>query len=62
MKVAAKEKEEEADRVEVGKLLQDYISLYRKEVAKERTRQKSEKKDKRSKSKGPSQPEKRGKA
>ena len=55
MKIAAKEKEEEIDKIEIGKLLQDYISLYKKEVIKERTRQKSEKKEKRSRSKGPSQ-------
>lgn len=55
----AKEKEEQLDRIEIGKLLQDYLDLYKKDVRGEvqvgrveSQMKKSEKKEARSRSKG----------
>lgn len=55
----AKEKEEQLDRIEIGKLLQDYLDLYKKDVRGEvqvgrvePQMKKGEKKEARSRSKG----------
>jgi hypothetical protein len=44
MKLIAKEKEEQADRLEVSRLLQDYLALYKKEVKGENPRKLNQKK------------------
>jgi hypothetical protein len=46
--------------VEINKLLQDYLQLYRKEVTGEKGPKKNEKKEKRSRSKGNAQTERKG--
>ena len=52
-RLLAKEKEEQMDRIEINKLLNDYLQLFKKSLEEEN--EKSESKKKRSKSKGKNQ-------
>jgi hypothetical protein len=51
-KLAVREREEQLDRVEVSKLLQDYLDLYKKALKTNVPARRSEKKDRRSRSRG----------